>query len=207
MPMLSTWRRTAAVVLAAGCATLMLSACVISSDAPLVPADEAAAVLASGFPFVPYDGGDGSYTRSEEQGIGGFTKAADSNVYADPSGNMHVAFVPRPDGTLLLAIESVNGAGETGYLYGIATVRDGIMAIEIVLAADPAEDLAAAGMAVPAGVTIDDSAVTVADRAGLDAMIELVANGTIRAEPLIAWVGAGEPPPMIVRYGDWYRGQ
>lgn len=203
MTMLSVWRRAGAATLAAGLAALLLSACVISSTAPLVPASEAAAVLAAGFPFVTYDG-TGPYAPSEEQGFA-FTKAADSNVYADPTGAMKVAFVPRQDGTHLIAIESANESGEVGYLYGLATVRDGIMAIEIVLAADPAEDLAAAGVAVPAGVTIDDSAISVTDRAGLDAVIELVANGTIRAEPLLAWVGADEPPATIVRDGDWFR--
>lgn len=206
MSMLSTWRRAAAATLAAGFAALLLSACVISSTAPLVPPEEAAAVLDAGFPFVTYDG-TGPYAPSEEQGIGAFTKAADSNVYADPTGAMKVSFVPRDDGRNLIAVQSVTESGETGYLYGLATVRDGIMAIEIVLAADPADDLAAAGMTVPAGATIDGGAITVTDRAGLDAVIELVANGTIRAEPLIAWVGAGEPPATIVADGDWYKAE
>jgi hypothetical protein len=90
-------------------------------------------------------------------------------------------------------------------MYGVARIKDDILELRMVLGGNPTEELAAAGAAVPAGVTIEEGAITASDRAGLEAILELMANGTIKAEPLISYVGTGMPPATIVADGDWYK--
>lgn len=197
------WRRAAAAVLLTGLA-ILLSGCVLGSATPLVPTDEAVELLPAGFTFVTYSEKDGAFARSSDQPPGGFAQVAGSRTYADPAGEMTVYFVPRADGSHLLNVVGKSAEGG-GVMYGIARYRDGIMELRMIFAADPAAELAAAGLATPAGVTIAEKAVTVIDRPGLEAIIELMAKGTITTSPLIAWAGTGEPPATIVRDGDWYK--
>lgn len=200
------WRRAAANLAALGLTALLLSACVIASKAPLIGPDEATAAFGDSFPFTTYDG-NGPWTKAKDAGVGGFKKATDGNVYGEPTGAMKVSFVPRTDGSQLVAIESKSDNGEVGYMYGLAHVRDGIMALQVILATDPAADLAAAGVAAPAGAVIESGGVNVSDRATLDAVIDLLAAGTIKASPIIAYIGPGDAPATIVADGDWYKAQ
>lgn len=203
MNTLASWRRAAATIFAIGLVVLV-SGCVLGSKTALVPADEAVELLPTSFTFVTYkDAKDGSYTKSDEE-PGGFTLQPGTRTYADPKGEMTVYFVPRPDGTHLLNVISKSG-GEQGAMYGIARYKDGILELRMIFLADPAAELTAAGVAVPTGVTIKEGAVTATDRAGLEAILELMAKGTITTAPLLAWTGEGAPPATIVKDGDWYK--
>jgi hypothetical protein len=203
MTILATVRRAAALAVSLGFAAL-LSGCLVMSETPLVPESEAVNIMPDTFKFVTYSG-SGPYTMSEDQSGGGeFIKAPDSPVWANAAGEMKVYFVPRADGSYLVNIIS-SSQGETGVMYGIARIKDDILELRMVLGGNPTEELAAAGVAVPAGVTIEEGAITAGDRAGLEAVLELMANGTIKADPLISYVGTGTPPATIVADGDWYK--
>jgi hypothetical protein len=198
--------RRAVTAAAALAVAALLSGCVIASKDPIVPASEAVAAFGDNLPFISYEG-TGPYTKSTDATFGGFAKAADSNVYADPTGALKVTFVPHGEGKYLLAVDSKSDSGEVGHLYGIALVKNDIMATYIILGTDPGPQLEAAGVAVPAGATIDGGGVMVTDRASLDAVIDLLDKGTIKTDPLISYVGSGEAPATIVADGDWYKAQ
>lgn len=204
MNILATWRRAAVTLLTLSLAVL-LSGCVLSSKTVLVPADEAVELLPASFTFVTYkDDKAGGFVKSDD-GPSGFALVAGSKTYADPKEEMVVYFTPRPDGTHLISVVS-KASGEEGAMYGIARYKDGILELRMIFAANPAAELEAAGVAMPAGTTVTEGGVTVIDRAGLEAILELMAKGTITTSPLIAWAGDGTPPATIVKDGDWYKG-
>jgi hypothetical protein len=197
------WRRAAMAVLTISFAAL-LSGCVLSSKTVLVPADEAVELLPASFTFVTYkEDKAGGYIKTEDP-PGTFALAAGTKTYADDKGEMTVYFTPRPDGTHLINI--VSKAGEEGAMYGIARYKDGILELRMIFSANPETELQAAGIPMPGGTTVSEGAVTVVDRAGLDAILELMAKGIITTSPLIAWAGDGTPPATIVKDGDWYKG-
>jgi hypothetical protein len=203
MNILVTVRRAAALAVSLGIAAL-LSGCLLMSETPLVPEGEAVDILPATFNFVTYSG-SGPYTLSDDQSGGGeFIKASDSPVWANAAGELKFYLVPRADGSHLVNVIS-SSDGETAVMYGIARIKDDILELRMVFGGNPAEELAAAGVAVPAGVTIEEGAVSASDRAGLEAILELMANGTIKADPLISYVGTGTPPATIVADGDWYK--
>lgn len=204
MNTLRTWRHGAVTLLALGLMVL-LSGCVLSSKSALVPIDEAVALLPANLSFVTYkDGENGTFQKSGDQ-PGGLALVPGTKTYADPAGEMTAYFVPRDDGTYLINVLS-KGSGGEGVMYGVARYKDGILELRMVFAGKPVDELAAAGVALPAGATAEDSGIVVADRAGLEAVVELMAKGTLSTGPLIAWAGEGPAPDTIVKDGDWYKG-
>ena len=203
MNFLASWRRAAATILTIGLVVL-LSGCVLSSKTILVPVDEAVELLPASFTFVTYkDDKAGGFIKSDD-GPSGFALVAGTKTYADAKGEMTVYFVPRPDGTHLINV--VSKGGEEGAMYGIARYKDGILELRMIFAGNPEADLQAAGVTMPTGTSVTEGGVIVTDRAGLEAVLELMAKGTITTAPLIAWAGEGTPPATIVTDGDWYKG-
>ena len=191
------WRRAAANVAALGLAAVLLSACMITSPTNLVPESEAATPLPDSFTMTSYTMADGAtdYTKAED-GTSAFTRSGSS--YGDAEASMKVFFVPLEANTYLLDIAATDGT-----MYGVAKLDGGIMEIRMVLTTDPATDLTSP----PAGVTIADGGIVVADRAALDVVIGLVRDGTLKTGPLVSWVGSDPAPAKLVPEGDWYRAE
>ncbi len=201
MNVLATLRRTAAAILAIAFAAL-LSGCVLSSEEALIPADEAVEFLPASFVFATYkEAGDGFAISVEKPAS--FSQVAGTNTYADVAGELLVYFVPRPDGSHLINIAGTGA--DKGVMYGIARYKDGILELRMVFSGEPGAELQAAGVAVPAGATIKEGGVLVSDRAALEAMLDLIAKGTVTTTPMITWAGEAAAPATIVKDGDWYK--
>lgn len=183
----------AAMVMAA----LLLSGCTITSETNLVTPGEAVAVLPPSFEMVSYNETGGTFSPTAD-GRMGYTLSGTG--YVDTENTLTAYFVPQGEDRYLLAFAAADGA-----LYGLGRLKDGILEISAVFAGDPEAEAAALGEPLPEGVVFADGGVMVADRAGLDAVVALVADGTFTTSTLIAWVGGGTPPATITRDGDWYR--
>jgi hypothetical protein len=192
--------RRIASFLALGVLSLLLSACMVTSEANLLADGEAAAVLPATFHFFTYNDKEGTYARTEDPAMA-FTQGAGS-AYADAEGSMKVSFVPLGDDgrTYLLSV-----AASDGSMYGLARLADNIMEIRMILGNDVAAELQAAGAG---NVTTSEGAIEVSDRATLDLVIGLIAEGKLTTAPLLAYVGDSADAPVpatLVKDGDWYK--
>ncbi len=186
--------------LALGALALVISACVITSEANLVADGEGATPLPAAFYLFAYGDREGTIIPIAD-GAMAFT-LEDRNLYVSADGSMKAAFVPLGDDgqTFLLSI-----AGSGGLTYGLARYADNIMEIRMVLDGDAAAELQAAGTAA---VPIEDGEIRVADRATLDLVIGLVAEGKLTTAVILAYVAESADatvPPTIVRDGAWYK--
>lgn len=205
MTITATLRRAAANILAIGTLTALLAACTLSSETLLIdPASEAVEPLAATFKMT-------SYAEVDEQ-PGVYAKGDDAPApfslkdkgYVAEDGSMTAYFLPSAAGpdSYLLALGTADGA-----MYGVARIRGDIMELAVIYGEDAGVQLAAAGEATPAGVTIDSEAgggVILANRAALDAMIALHLSGKAKLGSLVVWVGAGDAPATLKSEGDWY---
>lgn len=197
MTTFATWRRAAANLLAVGATALLFSACMLTSETNLVAPTETVEPIAGGFSMVSYNEETGVLTKSAEAPADFSFK---DGGYASSDGALTAYFVPTDVAdTYLVAIGSTDGA-----IYAVARYRGDIMEINLIFGEDPAGQLANAGVTVPAGATIAEGGIVVADRAALDAVIALVIEGKLALSPLVAWVGSGEAPATLKREGDWY---
>jgi hypothetical protein len=199
MNVLTLVRRIASF-LALGVLPLVLSACMVTSEANLVADGEAAAVLPATFHFFTYNDRDGTYARTEDPAMA-YTQGA-GNAYADAEGSMSVSFVPfGNDGrTYLLSVAAADGS-----MYGLARFADNIMEIRMILGNDVGAELQAAGAG---NLATAEGAIEVSDRATLDLVIGLIAQGKLTTAPLLAYVGDSADAPVpatLVKDGDWYK--
>lgn len=189
--------RRAAGLTISGLFGLVLSGCMLISETSLIDPSEGQALFEEAFIFAPYDNGDDILPLAKDAPQGDFTYA--NGGYSAPDGTMTVYFLPPPDGGdyLMLAVLASDGA-----MYGTAhRDRAGITELRLVFAAG----LADKANLLPPGVDLADGGIQITRRADLDAIIPLIANGTLPTSPLIAYVGGDTPPPTIIRDGDWYR--
>jgi hypothetical protein len=184
--------RRAAGVFASCFAALLLTGCMLTSTETLVSEDETVQVLPETFTLHTYNEADGKFSISEEDG-GVYTLTGKG--YADEGGSMTVFLVPLGEDKYLLHLVAADGS-----MYGIARIKGEIVELRLVFSGDPAAELGAS----PAGVTVADGGIMVTDRAALDAMIKLIDEGKLSTSPLIAWIGEGAAPAVIVRDADWY---
>lgn len=185
---------------ALGALALVLSACMITSETNLVGDGESAAPLPAAFHFFTYTDKEGTIARTEDAPM--IFTLGDGNLYADAAGSMKVAFVPLGDDgqTYLLSI-----AASDGSMYGLARYADNIMEIRMILGGDVAAELQAAGATA---VPVEEGSIAVADRATLDLVIGLIAEGKLTTAPLLGYVGESADatvPATIAKEGDWYK--
>ena len=194
MTIIATARR-AAGFLALGIASLLLTGCMLTSTDNLIGEAETVQVLPATFTLQTYnEAADGSFSTSEEAG-GVFTLTGKG--YTDDGESMTIYLVPLGEDKYLVDLVAADGT-----MYGIARIKNGIVELRMVFSGDPPTEL---GTSLPVGVTVADGGVMVTDRAALDAIIMLIDEGKLSTSPLIAWVGEGEAPALIVRDGDWYK--
>jgi hypothetical protein len=194
MNIIASARRAAGFVVL-GMASLLLAGCMLTSTENLVGEDETVQVLPATFTLQTYnEAADGSFSTSEEAG-GLFTLTGKG--YTDDGESMTIYLVPLGEDKYLVDVVAADGT-----MYGVARLKDGIVELRMVFSGDPATEL---GASVPAGVTVADGGIAVADRAALDTVITLIDEGKLGTSLLIAWVGEGEAPALIVRDGDWYK--
>ena len=187
--------------LALGALAVVLSACMITSETNLVADGEGVTPLPATFHFFSYTEKEGAIVRTEDAPMS-FT-LGEGNFYADAAGQMKVAFVPlgSEEGTYLLSIAAPDGS-----IYGVARLADNLMELRMVLGSDVAAELQAAGAT---SVQVKDGGIIVADRAMLDLVAGLVAEGKITASPVLGYVGEtadATVPATLVKDGDWYKG-
>ena len=189
--------RRAIAALAIGALSLLLSACMLTSETFLVDPTEAVQPLSPSFAMVSYSEGEDGVMAKSEDAPGTFALGPDGG-YAASDGSFTAYFLPTgtPDG-YTLALNASDGA-----MYGTARLRGDILEVSLVFTNDPATELG--GGPLPPGATVADAGITVTDRAALDAVLALVASGKLTLGPLVAWVGAGEAPATLKRDGDWY---
>jgi hypothetical protein len=191
----STLCRSAASIAALGLATVLLAGCMITSATNLVSPGEAATPLPASFSMTTFAYEDGTYLRSDEEPA---AYTLNGSFYADDAESIQATFVPLEGTQYLVAL-----AGEDSTIYGVARIANDVMEIRMLLSGDIATDLPSP----PAGIEIIDGGITVTDRAGLDAAIALVRDGTIATDPLLAWIGTAEAPATLFPENGWYRVQ
>jgi hypothetical protein len=184
-------------------ALLLLPACTIVSETPLVSVDETVAL--AGFPdgftvdFYDEDGTD-AYKRGAAPTPMSF--AFKDGGYAATDASMGAHFVPRTDGSQLIWVSAADGN-----MYGIAKLSDnGVLELHMVLDEASAAAFAAVSMPADIGKDIDtaDGGIMVRSRPALDFVIELIATGQIAQAPMVGFVSKpGEPlPKRLVRDGE-----
>ena len=197
MTMIARPRRFASLV---GLALLAfaLAGCTLSSETSLIDPAEGEAIFEEAVVFAAYNDVEGVLTLAENGPPGDFTYA--NGGYVAPDGSMTAYFLPAPDGGdyMMLVILGQDDAP----MYGTAR-RDRSGITELRLVFDGGLEQHAARL--PAGVEFIEGGLRVASRADLDAVIPLIADGTLPTVPMLAYLGGDAPPPTLVPDGDWYR--
>jgi hypothetical protein len=191
----TTLRRAAANVAALGLAAVLLTGCMITSATNLITPDEAATPLPATFTMTAFAYNEGTYAKGEDEPV---SYALDGKSYADTEASIKATFAPLDGTQYIVSID-----GEDNTIYGVARIEGDVMEIRMLFAGDLATELPTP----PAGIEVIDGRITVTDRAGLDAAIALVRDGTIVTDPLVAWIGAGEAPAALVPENGWYKAQ
>ena len=196
---------------------LLLGACTISSEKPLLEASEGAAPLPDAFTFYPYQKGDDGYVRTTDAPAH-FERH--DNVYSatdlpDVKGNFDVRFVPEGDDYLMEA----SGPHADSAIYGFAHFSDGVLTLSLT----PDKDTAAAidrerhgSMPITrkalAGLSIsgETSSITLTSRASLDYLAGMYAAGHLPMGTIsVAYLSEDPdipPPSRLVQAGDhWIK--
>lgn len=190
-----TLRRAVANVAALGFAAVLLTGCMITSATNLIAPEEAATPLPASFNMTAFSYAEGTYARGEDEPV---PYTLDGTSYVDAEGSIRAGFAALDGSQYLVGI-----VGEDNTIYGVARIEGDVMEIRMLLAGDLVTELPTP----PAGVEVLEGSITVTDRAGLDAAIALVRDGTIATDPLVAWIGATEAPAALVPENGWYRAQ
>ena len=177
-------RRLVSALLTLGIAVL-LAACTITSDKPLIEAGEGATPLPDSFTFVPYDSSDNGYVPSKDDTV--HFERHDDHYTAqqgfDMKGPLDIRLVPLSESLYLFEAST---ADEDGILYGFARYSDSVLSVQIAPDASTATALAKAHSgAMPqqkkalAGIKIDKrtDAITVLNRPSLDYLAKLFVDG------------------------------
>jgi hypothetical protein len=181
----------------------LLAACTISSDALLVTDADLAYPLPESFALTPYKFEDEVFRPDADEAPRPF--ALRDGAYWSDEGSMALRFVKRPDGDYIIAVSGP----DREFLYGRAETDGALLIIQMVIGND--EDLPAllaAADADPAmadltdAISMRDGGLVVSSLAALDQVIDWIADGSIEANPLVAFIGADAttPPPDRIRH-------
>lgn len=199
-------RITKAALVAAKLAVLtvlmaFLAACTITSQSELVTDAEATQIFPASSYLFPYkdDGRDAFAANAEEKPI---QLALEGNTYVSDDRSTFVRFAPRKDGTYLMSALS-----DKSYVYGLATFRDNILGLRIILSGT--DDEIKSAVAGINGVTADGGAIEVKTREQLDAVIARAVDGTLGMSGIVIYVGDGvtPPPARIIKDGDGWKAE
>lgn len=200
------------------CAVLLLAACTITSQRPLIAASEGVTPLPDAFVLFAYATGPGGYVKSGEPPAS-FTRVGnhyETSGLPDLKGTLAIRFVPAGDnGFLLGAAESAAPA----MTYGFARYADNVLTLWLspdakTLAALARARHGAMPKAVKAlsGITAHSrtDALTIHSRAALDALADLFDRGQLPMDkPVIAYLGEdpeAAPPSRLVQSGSqWIK--
>ena len=211
------FHRLAAAALLLGL-TLLLGACTITSDKPLLTPDEGVTPLPDSFVLYPYSASPDGYVRSTADAAS-FQRDGNHYVAHDvpgmEQGSLEIRLLPAGDEYLFAA--SVPGTPAT--TYGFVRYAGNVLSIEI----SPSTTTIAAldkerGGAMPktrkalAGLVISRriSGITIASRATLDYLAALHAAGQLPlGDPAIGYVAEDPDAPLptrLVQSGDdWIK--
>lgn len=210
-------RLTLGAIAALLCA-LLLAACTITSQKPLVADTEGIAPLPDSFTFFPYEAANEGYVRSSDAPA---TFERDGNHYLasnipDVKGVLDVRFLSIGEATYLLAIRD----GDTpGMIYAFARYADGVLSVSLApddstRTAIEAEHKSAMPKARHALAGLTESgetdAITLRSRAALDHLAAMYAAGRLpMAQPAIAYISENPdatPPSRLVPAGPhWIK--
>lgn len=188
---------------------LMLSGCVITSTADLLPDSEAVTPLPETIFLTGYD------KAGDTPGL--YRKSADAPSELRLIGNTYLGdddtrlrFSPLAgEGSYLMAV-----VGPDGNIYGVATYRDSILGIEIIiedeapLATIEAERQKGGAASVLTDVSEEDGALVVGTRAALDYVVAMTRNGSLPLEGLVMYVATSADeaaPETLAADGGFYR--
>jgi len=189
-------RRTAALA-AATLLAMLLSGCLLTSETLLVGPEEAVALFPASFAMHAYKETDGVYHLSEDE-PGLYTRQPD-NGYLSADASMTVYFFDYDEGRYLLELDAKDGA-----MYGFVRHQGDLLELGVLVELDTTDQIAAAGKSLPDSVRFEDEGAIIEDRAGLDAFIDLVADGTIKMGALLAWIGDAPAPERLIAADGWY---
>jgi len=197
---------------------LLLGACTITSDKPLLDDSEGAAPLPDAFTFFPYEDSPDGYVRSTDAPA---SFAHQGNAYVatnipDAKGPLSVAFVPVDQSVFVVAAKT---SEDPGIVYGFGRYDDGVLSIafspdKATVAAIDHERKSAMPMGKHAlrGVTISPSteAITLKNREALDYLAKMYADGRLPMDTLtvayIAEDASVAPPSRLVPAGTgWIK--
>ena len=198
---------SAVAIVSAG---LLLAACTITSVKPLLADSEGATPLPDSFAFMPYeraDSGDNSYVRSTDKPA---TFTRDGNHYIaknvpDSKGPIDFRFLPLGKDFLVAGIVPDS---PPGIVYAFAHYDpNGVLAVSL-SPGDEARDALAAHPIPGVTVSSETDAITIADRAGLDALAKMYQDGKLpMGKPSVAYLAKDattKPPAKIsVSGGVW----
>jgi hypothetical protein len=201
-------RRTAKLLTALAVAAA-LAGCMITSKAELVADAEGTQVWPASVYVYGYEQDKdvpNNWTRATDAPMQ-FTLSG--NSYASADGSMTLRFVPldAPD-TYLLAMVAADGS-----MYGTSIYRDNLLAVNVILSdSDPAAIVATeksgAGATALAGVTVEDGALVITDREGLDYVIQMTRDGKLKLGGLVMAVDEkpdAAVPAKLVPDGDFFK--
>jgi hypothetical protein len=207
--------RAAAAAFALG---LLLAACTIHSDKPLVAASEGAAPLPDAFTLIPYDAGDSGYVPATDPPA---SFVRNGNVYEaaavpDAKGPIDARFIPVDGKNYILAITLPD---EPGMIYGFAHYGDGVLSIALTPDHDTADALKRERRtAMPQGrsdlrgaaIADESDGIGLTSRAALDYLAHMYADGRLpMGTPSVAYISedASAPPParLVPSGEDWIK--
>ncbi|SFZ83705.1 hypothetical protein SAMN02983003_1799 [Devosia enhydra] len=203
--------RAMGLVLGMVMAGILLAGCTISSTDLLIAPEHLATPLPAAFALTPYKSEDGTlYLADREAGARAFK--LEDGAYVSEDGSLALRFEAREAEGFTVAASSPDGE----HLYGWGTISGDILVLEMIL--DNPEDAIALlaeaeargeTRAAAAAIEATPDGIRVSDPQGLALVISWVAEGALRAEPMVVHVGReGETAPeSIAQEGDSWRAQ
>jgi hypothetical protein len=210
-------KRLSAAIGALGLA-LLLAACTISSEKPLVAPGEGAAPLPDSFTFRPYEASADGYVPSTDPPAT-FTRQDHSYTATsmpDMKGPLDVRFVPIGDEAYLMAVTD----GDTpGMIYGFARYADSVLSVALI----PDKQTAAAiaierTNAMPRGkralkgvaISAETDAITLSGRTALNYLAEMYVAGRLpMGDPSVAYLAldpeAPSPSRLVASGRHWIK--
>ena len=201
----SAW--TAAKLGLIAATTLLLAGCMIVSDAELVADSEGSQILPAKAYLTGYDEDGANTWKVSDDGAQEMT--LNGNTYTSADGSLNARFVPLESlpGKYLIAIVSADGS-----IYGVATFKNDILALDIILGdPDPLAVAKAAGDASLATLESggdEQGGIKVATREQLDSVIQLHLDGKLSLMGLVMYASddpKAATPARIIFENDEYR--
>jgi hypothetical protein len=188
-------------------AAAFLAGCMIVSDAELVADSEGAQVLPAKAYLTGYDEDGANTWKVSDDGAQELT--LEGNTYSSDDGSLNARFVPLENlpGKYLAAL-----VGDDGSIYGVATFKNDILVMEVVLGDDDPVAVATAADPALAGIAAkaDQGGIEVTTRDQLDGVIQLALDGKLTLLGLVLYVADSpdaEPPARIVNDNGEYRAE